>query len=73
MTNLSPDIRDAVQGEVVAGVEVLGQGDVGEVRRGSHVLVLLTSLYGAASADDIILELGPVKEFKLIKSILKQV
>ena len=63
MTNLSPDIRDAVQGEVVAGVEVLGQGDVGEVRRGSHVLVLLTSLHRAASTDDIILELSPGKGF----------
>ena len=67
MTNLSPDIRDAVQGEVVAGVEVLGQGDVGKVRRGSHVLVLLTSLHWTASADDIILELSPRKEFILIE------
>ena len=63
MTDLRPDISDAVQCEVVAGVEVLGEGDVGEVRRGSNVLVLLTSLHWAASADDIILELSPGKEF----------
>ena len=58
MADLSPDISDAVQGEVVAGVEVLGEGDVGEVCRCSHVLILLTSLHRAAGADDIILELG---------------
>ena len=66
MTDLSPDIRYAVQGEVVACVEVLGKGDVCKVRRGSHVLVLLTPLHWAASADDIILELSPGKGFKTI-------
>ena len=66
MTDLSPDIRYAVQGEVVAGVKVLGEGDVGKVRRGSHVLILLTSLHGASGADDIILELSPGKEVMIL-------
>ena len=41
---------------------MLGEGDVGEVCCGSHVLILLTSLHGAAGADDIILELRPGTE-----------
>ena len=62
LADLCPNVSDAVQGQVVARVEVLGEGDVGEVCRGSHVLILLTSLHRAAGADDIILELRPGTE-----------
>ena len=58
--DLRLDVGDAVQGEVVAGVEVLGEGEDGKVRRGPHVFLLLTPLDWAAGADDGVLELGPV-------------
>merc|ERR1719450_504813 len=56
--DLSLDVGDAVQTEVVRSVEVSCEGDVSKVSRCPDVLILLGSLLGTASTDDVVLQLG---------------
>ena len=59
---LSFDICDAIQSKVSRIVELGCEGNIGKVRGGSDVCVLLAPLHGAACTDDVVLELGPGAE-----------